>query len=136
MATFEQLTTAANDDTFNLRVRHTMAIVAAKIYQEPDASPPAIVDFAKGVPAGTDMRAAAQEIVDKAAVAAAVVAKRKALAKAVIAGSYNVVAAAQAIVTDGTIMAKLSMVPTPGANIDDTDLQASAEAMWNAMAGV
>ena len=133
MATFQELSITAADGMFQHRIRNAMAVVAAKVYQEPNVVPLTAVDLAKGILAGTDMRAAAQEIATNAGEIAA---KRKELAKAVIAGSYNVVAAAQAIVTDGTIMAKLSMVPTPGVNIDDADLQAAAEAMWNAMAGV
>jgi hypothetical protein len=60
---------------------------------------------------------------------------RLAFAKLVIAGSYNMVEAALAILTNATIASEATMVPTPGANIPDADIQFSANSVWNALAG-
>jgi hypothetical protein len=60
---------------------------------------------------------------------------RVAFAKLVLSGSYNVTAAALAILTNSTIAAEATMSPTPGANIPDADIQFSANSVWNAMAG-
>ncbi len=62
-------------------------------------------------------------------------AARLAFAKTVIGGSYNITAAALAILTNATIESEATMTPTPGANIPDTDIQFSANSVWNALAG-
>lgn len=60
---------------------------------------------------------------------------RAAFAVKVVAGSYSLIDACLAVLTNATIAAEANIATTPGNAIPDTDIQFAVNSIWNLLAG-